>query len=158
MVSSQGSCTESYPSFLNSCKSPAQGLVMLKSRHIPTSETSWFGPKILPTEMSTKRQERCQHEYLISVFFSKKCLKNSFSWLLYILIQKNLLGKQSHSKIHKYFLFIFNIIIRYSWILWKILVNRNNICQNKIFANRNNIHEMKLWRIEIGIYLLQYKK
>ena len=42
MASSRGSCKESYPSFLNSCKSPVQGLAMLKSRHIPASEIIWF--------------------------------------------------------------------------------------------------------------------
>mgnify|MGYP007103420338 CR=1 FL=1 len=36
MASSRGSCRESCPSFLNSYKSPAQGLAMLKSRHIPS--------------------------------------------------------------------------------------------------------------------------
>ena len=46
-----------------------------------------------------------------------------------------------------------HIRIIYSWIPWKIYVNRNNICQIKIFKNRNNIHEMTLWRIGIGIYL-----
>ena len=85
-------------------------------------------------------------------FFSKKCLKISFSWLLYIFHLKNLPGKQSHSEIYSYSLYIFNIRKRYSWILWKIFVNRNNICQINIFANRNNIHEMKLWQIGIEIY------
>ena len=42
-------------------------------------------------------------------------------------------------------------LIRYSWIVWKIFVNRNNIHQINIIANRNNIHEKKLWRIGIGI-------
>ena len=36
MASSRGSCRESCPSFLNSYKSPVQGLAMLKSRHIPS--------------------------------------------------------------------------------------------------------------------------
>ena len=85
-------------------------------------------------------------------FFSNFVSKNIFSWLLYICNLKDLLGKQSHSKIHAYSLSIFNIIIRYSWILWRIFANRNNIRQITIFANRNNIHEMKLWRIGIGIY------
>jgi hypothetical protein len=40
---SRGSCKESYPSFLNNCMSLVQGLAMLKSRHIPTSETRHFG-------------------------------------------------------------------------------------------------------------------
>ena len=53
MASSRGSCKESYPSFLNSCKSLVQGFAMLKSRHIPASEIIWFSQKILPTEAST---------------------------------------------------------------------------------------------------------
>ena len=65
---------------------------------------------------------------------------------------KNLLGKQSHSEIYAYSLYIFNIRLRYSWILWIIFVNRNNIHQITIFTDRNNIHEMKLWRIGIGVY------
>ena len=85
-------------------------------------------------------------------FFSKKFLKNYFSWLLYFFHLKNLPGKQSHSEIYSYSLCIFNKIIRYSWILWKIFANRNNIHEINIFAKRNNIYEMKLWRIEIGIY------
>ena len=58
-----------------------------------------------------------------------------------------------HSEIYSYALYIFNIKIRYSWTLWKIFVNRNNICQINVFANRNNIHEMKFWLIGMGIYL-----
>ena len=50
-------------------------------------------------------------------------------------------------------LYIFLNKIRYSWILWKIFVNRNIICQITILANRNNVHEMKLWQMGIGIYL-----
>ena len=67
-------------------------------------------------------------------------------------VMKDLLGKQSHGKIYAYSLSIFNIIIKYSWILWRIFANRNNVLQITIFANRKNIHEMKLWRIGIGIY------
>ena len=78
---------------------------------------------------------------------------NLFSWLLFIFPLKNLPGKENHSEIHAHPLYIFLIKIRYSWILWKIFVNRNIIRQIKIFVNRNNIHEMKLWRIGIGIYL-----
>ena len=99
--------------------------------------------------MSDGKYSRIIHEYLISIFFSKECLKISFSWLLYIFYLKNLPGKQSHSEIHSYYLYIFNIRIRYSWILWKIFVNS----QIDIFLNRNNIHEIKLWQIGIGIYL-----
>ena len=44
--------------------------------------------------------------------------------------------------------------MRYSLILWKIFMNRNNICEITVFANRKNIHEIKLWQIGIGIYLL----
>ena len=32
-------------------------------------------------------------------------------------------------------------------------MNKNNTHQITIFKNWNNIHEMKLWRIEIEIYL-----
>ena len=49
-------------------------------------------------------------------------------------------------------LFFLKPSLRYSWILWKIFKNRNNILQIIIFMNRNNIHEMKLWRIWMGIY------
>ena len=85
-------------------------------------------------------------------FFPKNFKKNSFSWILYIFHLKNLPGKQSHSEIYSYSLYIFNKRTRYLRILWKIFVNRNNISQINIFANRNNIHEMKLWRIGIEIY------
>ena len=54
---------------------------------------------------------------------------------------------------NSYSLYIFNIRRKYSWMLWNIFVNRNNIHQINIFANRNNIHEMKLWQTGIGIYL-----
>ena len=102
--------------------------------------------------MSDGKYSRIIHEYLISIFSQKNVYIFFFSWLLYIFHLKNLPGKQSHSEIYAYSLYIFNIRIRYSWILWQIFVNRNNIRQIKIFANRNNIHEMKLWRIGIGIY------
>ena len=87
------------------------------------------------------------------LFFLKFFFLNFFSvsWLFYIFHLKNLPGKQSHSEIYWYFLYLFNIGIRYSWILWKIIRNRNIIRQINIFANRNNIHE--LWQIGIGIYL-----
>ena len=84
------------------------------------------------------------------LFFLKRMSKKFFFLTLHL---KNSPGKQSHSEIYSYSLHIFTIRIIYSWILWKIFVNRNNICQINIFANRNNIHEMKLWRIGIGIYL-----
>ena len=48
MASSRGSCRESCPSFLNSYKSPAQGLAMLKSRHIPAFEIRRFGLNFYP--------------------------------------------------------------------------------------------------------------
>ena len=86
------------------------------------------------------------------LFFLKHMSKNFF-FLTFLTHLKRLPGKQSHSEIYAYSLYIFNIRIRYSWILWKIFVNRNSIRQIKIFVNRNNIHEMKLWRIGIGIYL-----
>ena len=55
-------------------------------------------------------------------------------------------------------IYIFNIKVRYSWILWKIFVNRTNICQITLFANMNNIYEMKTCQIGIGIYLwLKYQ-
>ena len=79
--------------------------------------------------------------------------KNLFFWLLCIFHLKILPGKHSHSELYSYSLFIFNIRIRYSWILSKIFANRNNFCQINIFANRNIIHEIKLWQIGIGIYL-----
>ena len=54
-----------------------------------------------------------------------------------------------------HFLFIYSILKDiYSWILWKIFVNRNNICQITIFANRKNINMMTFWQIGIGIYSL----
>ena len=71
MASSRGSCRESYPSFLNSYKSPAQGLAMLKSRHIPASETRRFDLKILPTETSTARGTWSKHQLWIMVDFEK---------------------------------------------------------------------------------------
>ena len=77
----------------------------------------------------------------------------SFFLLLYIFLLKNLQGKENHSEIYAHSLYIFLIKIRYSWILWKIFVNRYNIFQITVLANRNNIHEMKLWLIGIGIYL-----
>ena len=76
----------------------------------------------------------------------------SLSWLLNIFSLKNLTGKENYSAIYAHSLYIFQIKIRYSWILWKIFVNRNIICQITILANRNYIHEMKFGRIGIGIY------
>ena len=93
------------------------------------------------------------HEYLkyfFVKFFSYIC-SSPYSYIFFHF--KNLPGKQSHIEIYAYSLYIFNIWIRYSWILWQIFMNRNNICQIIIFANRNNIYLMKLWRIEIWIYL-----
>ena len=86
-----------------------------------------------------------------TISFSNFFLNIYCSWLLYICNLKDLQGKQSHSKIHAYSLSIFNDVIRYSWILWRIFANGNNIRQITIFANRNNINEMKLWQIGIGI-------
>ena len=53
------------------------------------------------------------------IFFSlsKNFFKQKNSWLLYIFHLKNLPGKQSHSEIYSYSLYIFNIRIKYSWIL-----------------------------------------
>ena len=87
-------------------------------------------------------------------FFLKKISKKIFFLLLYIVELKKLPCKQSHSEIYAYSLYIFNIIIWYSWILWNIFVNRNNICQITIFANRNNnSYVIKLLQIGIWIYL-----
>ena len=88
--------------------------------------------------------------YFISHIF---CFIISFSWLLYIFSLKNLWGKENHNEIDAHPLYLFLIKIRYSWILWKIFVNRNIIRQITTLANRINIHEMKLWKIGIGIYL-----
>ena len=85
-------------------------------------------------------------------FLSYIILIISFSWLLYMFPLKNLLGKEYHNEICIHSLYLFLIKIRYSWILWKIFLNRNIICQITILANMNNIHEMKLWGIGIGIY------
>ena len=103
--------------------------------------------------MSNGKYSQILHEYLISIYSQKNCLKNSLSGLLCIFHLKHLPGKQSHSEIYSYSLYIFHIKIRYSWMLWKIFVNRNNICKINIFAIRNNIYNMKLWRIGVGIYL-----
>ena len=77
----------------------------------------------------------------------------SFSWLLYIFPLKNLSGRENHSEIYAHSLYTFIIRMRYLWILLKIIMNRNIICQITIIANWNNIHEMKLSRIGLGIYL-----
>ena len=58
MANSRGNCKESYLSFLSSCKSPAQGLAMLKSRHIPASESSWFGLRFYPQKRRPTRHCR----------------------------------------------------------------------------------------------------
>ena len=88
-----------------------------------------------------------------NIFFSHIFLIISFSWLLCTFPLKNLPGKKKHSEMYANSLYIFLIKIWYSWILWKIFMNRNIIHQFTILANRNDIHEMKLWRIGIGIYL-----
>ena len=77
----------------------------------------------------------------------------SCSWLIYIYILENLTGKLNHGVIFLYIVYVFNIKIKYSWILWKILANINNKTEIIIFANMNNIHKIKLWRIGIGTYL-----
>ena len=89
-------------------------------------------------------------EIYFSFLFSKKIF---FLTIIYFFHWKFLPGKQSHSDIHPHSLYIFNIRIRYSWIPWKIYVNRTKGRQITLFANRNIIHEMKLWRIGIGTYL-----
>ena len=81
-------------------------------------------------------------------FFSKSVKKISFLPYLFFIWKIYRANKIIARYIHT-FLNIFNKIIRYSWILWKIFVNRNNICQINIFANRINIREMKFWRIGI---------
>ena len=86
-------------------------------------------------------------------FKKKKKNKNLFFLTLDLYIfHLKIHWAKFHSDIYSYSFCIFNLRIRYSWILWKIFVNRNKICKINIFANRNNIHKMKLWRIEIGIY------
>ena len=66
----------------------------------------------------------------------------SCSWLKYI-VHLIKLTKQNHS-VKLYFLHIYsNIKMKYSWILGKILVNMNNIWENRTFENRNHIHQMK---------------
>ena len=75
-----------------------------------------------------------------------------FLTLIYFTIEK-LTGEKNHSERYAHSLFIVLIKIRYSWIHWKIFVNKNIICQITILVNRNNIHEMNLWKIGIGIYL-----
>ena len=94
---------------------------------------------------------RIIHEYL-KFIFSHIFLVIPFSWLFYIFPLKNLPGKEKHSEMYAQSLYIFINKIRYSWILWKIFLNRNIICQITILANKNNIHEMKLWQIGIRIY------
>ena len=107
--------------------------------------SSWI-PKL-----ANRKYLRIIHEYL-KYFFVNFFSSIFFSLLLYIFHLKNLPGKQRHSKIYAYSLYTFNIWISYSWILWQMSVNRNNIRQIIIFANRNIIHVMKWWRIGIGIY------
>ena len=87
-----------------------------------------------------------------NIFLSNIILIISFSWLLFIFPLKNLPGKENRSEIYAHCLHIFLIKIRYSWILWKLFVNRNIICQVTTLGNRNNIHDMKLLQIGIGIY------
>ena len=60
--------------------------------------------------------------------------------------------KQSNSEGYAYSLYIFNIRIRYSWIIWKVFGNRNNIRPITIFSNKNNSHEINLWQFGVGIY------
>ena len=86
--------------------------------------------------------------------FSKKCLTNSFFYCYFFSFEK-FTGQTAKVWYMNsaYSSFIFKIRIRYSWILYKIFLNRNNICQIKKFENRNNIHDLKLWQIGIGIYL-----
>ena len=88
-----------------------------------------------------------------NTFFLKKISKNNFFLtLIYFSFEKPTGQSKPYWEICILF-FLFNIRLRYSWILWKIFVNGNNIHQITIFANRNNIHEMKVLRIGIGIYL-----
>ena len=54
------------------------------------------------------------------LFFLKKLSLKTNSSLSYIFHLNNLPGKQSHSEIYSYSLYIFNIRIRYSLILWKL--------------------------------------
>ena len=86
------------------------------------------------------------------IFFSLKKLSKIFFVDSYIFFIWKIYPANKSIVRYMHTLYIYWIRIRYSWILWKIFVNRNIICQIKIFVNRNNIHEMKLWRIGIGIY------
>ena len=86
----------------------------------------------------------------------KKCrwVKFLIYAVLYIFfIWKTYLANKVVMRYMVYYLYIFNIIIKFSWKLRKIFLNRNNICPITIFTNRNNFHYFKLWQIGIGIYL-----
>ena len=94
------------------------------------------------------------YSQITEIFFSLKLFSKNIFFLTGIYLYfNNLLCKQHHGDIHAYSLYIFNIRIRYSWILWRTFANRNDIFLITIFANRNNIHKIKLWHIGIGIYL-----
>ena len=105
---------------------------------------------LIPKLANRNRDNICQMGSMRELFTNTWNI--SFSWLLYMFHFKNLPCTQSHSELYPHSLDIFNIGTRYSWILWKIFVNRNNICQITIFAKKNDIHVIKCWRIGIGIY------
>ena len=73
--------------------------------------------------------------------------------LLYFFIWKTYLASKAIMRYMVCYLYIFKIIIKYSWKLRKIIMNRKIFGQITIFINRNNFHYLKLWRIAIGIYL-----
>ena len=77
----------------------------------------------------------------------------SFSGLLYIFPLKNLPGKENHGEINAHSLYILLIKIRYSWILWKIFVNRNIIHQILIIMNRSNFRILATSNIALIIAL-----
>ena len=97
--------------------------------------------------MSDGKYSQISHEYLKFVS-SHIFLIISFSRLIYIFPLKKYPDKENHIEIYflSLYIYIFWIKIRYSWILSKIFVNRNTICQLTILANRNIIHEIKSWR------------
>ena len=104
-----------------------------------------------------KRNNICQTGSIWKLFRNTgNIFLSLFSHSFYFLTQiyyhlKNLPGQKNQRDIFSYLIYIFNIKIRCSWILWKLFVNRNIICQIIIFSNRNNVQKMKLLRI--GNYL-----
>ena len=80
-----------------------------------------------------------------------------FSFLYFFMTHINfsfekLTWQTNYLEIISYFICIFDIKIRFSWILKNIFMNRIKSCQIIIFLNENNICKIKLWHIGIGIY------